>query len=497
MKSNSTSEIRISFKNLIYKFLQIPGWQINTAQHWCVFGTNASGKGTLASLMTEELMPESGSITGLPDKVCILSFESQQAFYEKELYEEDTDFLDHIDYGTTVLEMLFEHCSDSDIEKKSQITELANHFNLSPLLNRGYRLLSSGEARKVLLLREVFHDNDLIILDEPYEGLDLQSIEDVNQLLQQLILSGKHLLLLVNRIADIPAWISHLAIQHQGRFIAQGQAEEILNLPELEQLIELNKTTPLLPPAPVQDADMGADKGDPLVKMENTQIIYDEIYQFRALFWQLNKGEHTIITGPNGAGKSTLLQLITGDHAQCYGNNLHIFGIKRGSGESIWELKKHIGIISASLHRDYRAGGNVLSTVISGLYDSIGLYTRPSEADKKVALHWLDIMGLKSLAKRGFRQLSFGQQRLVLIARGLIKQPPLVILDEPTQGLDDLNRHMVLTFIEKLADLKQTTLLFVSHRQDEHLPLFKHQLEFVIDESEDALFKVNTKKEFS
>lgn len=485
VETMNAPEYPITFTELSCELLSIHHWQIHANEHWCILGSNGSGKGLLANLICKEIKPESGTISNLPDNISLLSFETQQSLYEKELYEEDTDFLDHIDHGTTVKELIFEHCLDS--APQSQIIEtLAAELHITHLYDRGYRLLSSGEARKVLLLREISQDNSFIILDEPFDGLDVTSYMDVNRLLSVLISQGKHLLLMVNRATDIPEWITHIAIQHRGQFIFQGTEAEVKNHSEYQQLSQIHHTNIQLPKA-INDR---LQSNDPLIKMTDTRVSYGDTLQFSHFNWQLNSGEHCIITGPNGAGKSTLLQLITGDHPQCYGNQLEVFGIKRGSGESIWDIKKHMGIISSSLHRDYRAQGSALTTVISGLYDSIGLYNRPTLADKKLALEWLRLIGLESLANKGFRQLSYGQQRLILIARGLIKQPALLILDEPTQGLDDVNRHLVLAFIEKLADLKQTTLLFVSHRQDEHLPLFKHRLDFYKSESGLALYDI-------
>jgi len=478
-------ESSIIFKALSCQLLSIENWQLAPSEHWCILGNNGSGKGLLASLLCREIMPEAGTITNLPDNISLLSFETQQSLYEKELYEEDTDFLDHIDQGTTVRELIFEFCLTSDRQRKL-IEQLATELKITRLYDRGYRLLSSGEARKVLLLREISQNNELIILDEPYDGLDITSLTDINRLLSLLVSQGKHLLLMVNRASDIPDWITHIAIQHRGHFITLGTESEVKNHPEFIQLSQIHHSNIRLPKALGRQNVLHG----PLVRMTDTQVSYGNTIQFSQFNWELFPGDHSIITGPNGAGKSTLLQLITGDHPQCYGNHLEMFGIKRGSGESIWDIKKHLGIISSSLHRDYRAQGSVLTTVISGLYDSIGLYTRPSLADKQLALEWLNLIGLESLANKGFRQLSYGQQRLVLIARGLIKQPALLILDEPTQGLDDVNRHLVLAFIEKLADLKQTTLLFVSHRQDEQLPLFKHRLNFEELETGHALYSI-------
>lgn len=219
-------------------------------------------------------------------------------------------------------------------------------------------------------------------------------------------------------------------------------------------------------------------------------MLHGDITQFEELSWEVQPGEHTITTGPNGAGKFTLLQLITGDHSQCYRNGLTVLARERGTGESVWEIKRQIGIVSHALHRGHRIQGNSLSVVVSGFFDSIGLYTKPTSTQLGRAAHWLEVLGLAEDATTVFQQLSWGQQRMVLIARGLIKQPPLLILDEPTQGRDDINRHLVLDLIERLVDLRRTTILFVSHRQDEHLPLFNHRVQFRPSQRDDVRFDI-------
>lgn len=469
-------------KNLHFRTLHIDLWKTAPNETWCLLGGNASGKGLLAAVLTGKERPERGAVLELPSNVRWASFEQQQEIYERELRNDDTDYLDRIDPGTTSLEMLLQSgCSRTDA------IDLARKLHIEEILDRGYKLLSSGEARKVLLLKEILSKPNLLILDEPFEGLDTDSRAELLTLVQKLVSDGQALLFLVNRIDDIPECATHLGLLHRGRLIDSGIKEAVLAKTEFRQLVSLEKRAiPELPPPPPEPFE----SFETIARMRQCSVRYGDVIQFEGFDWDLKAGEHTLITGPNGAGKSTLLQLLSGDHPQCYQNDLQIFGFQRGTGESIWDIKKHIGIVSASLHRDYRAPGNALTTVVSGFYDSIGLYQQATLAQKQLALQWLEIMGLRDYANTFFRQLSWGQQRLVLIARGLIKQPPLLILDEPTQGLDDLNRHLVLAFIEKLADLKRTTLLFVSHRQDEQLSLFKRRINFTPSEDRIALYKI-------
>ena len=200
------------------------------------------------------------------------------------------------------------------------------------------------------------------------------------------------------------------------------------------------------------------------------------------LSWQVNPGEHWQIVGPNGAGKSTLLSLITGDHPQGYSNDLTLFGRRRGSGETIWDIKKHIGYVSSSLHLDYRVSTTVRNVILSGYFDSIGIYQAVSDRQQKLVQQWLDILGIdKRTADAPFHSLSWGQQRLALIVRALVKHPTLLILDEPLQGLDPLNRQLIRRFVDVLISEGETQLLFVSHHAEDAPACITHRLEFVPD----------------
>ena len=196
----------------------------------------------------------------------------------------------------------------------------------------------------------------------------------------------------------------------------------------------------------------------------------------------MNPGEHWQIVGPNGAGKSTLLSLITGDHPQGYSNDLTLFGRRRGSGETIWDIKKHIGYVSSSLHLDYRVSTTVRNVILSGYFDSIGIYQAVSDKQHKLAQQWLDILGRDSrVADAPFHSLSWGQQRLALIVRALVKHPTLLILDEPLQGLDPLNRQLIRRFVDILIAEGETQLLFVSHHAEDAPSCITHRLEFIPD----------------
>ncbi|MCT8987017.1 ATP-binding cassette domain-containing protein [Shewanella sp. KJ10-1] len=171
-----------------------------------------------------------------------------------------------------------------------------------------------------------------------------------------------------------------------------------------------------------------------------------------------------------------------GDHPQCYSNDIDIFGKKRGSGESIWEIKQHIGMVSSALHMQYRVNCNAIDVIVSGFYDSIGLYQKPTQQQVAIATEWLAMLHMGHLAKTAFKQLEYGQQRLLLIARAIVKQPTLLILDEPYQGLDYLGRRLIKNSLELIAKEQLTQLLYVSHYQQDSLDSIEHFIEFVADD---------------
>ena len=445
--------------------LSIDRLEMRPGECWAVLARNGSGKQMLTGVITGDARLREGVVSHGFARIGVLSFETQQALYEQELKLDDSDFMDRPDPGSTVRELLG---IDGDVP------EALAFLNLEAILDRGYRLLSSGEGRKALLARTLLENPDFLVLDEPYDSLDIRTRTELQAFFARLAAAGKpQMLFLFNKADELSTWHSHVAIIEQGNLIAQGEKSTVMADPAVTALLAFDPDS-----LPAWPADLPRpEPGDPLVSLSEGSVRYGDSVIFSGVNLAVNRGDHTLLTGANGSGKSTLLNLVTGDHPQCYGNDLTVLGYRRGSGESIWDVKKQIGIVSPGLHRDHRVPGAALHIALSGFFDSIGLYDTPTAEQIDHARQWLALVGMADRAGVPFKQLSYGEQRLVLVARALVKQPALLILDEPTQGLDDINRHRVMYFLEHLSSQHRTTIIMASHRLDEQLPLFKHHLD--------------------
>lgn len=444
--------------------LTIASLAIKPGESWCFYGSGRSGINEFLALLEGNLADVEAETLRLPIAPAIISFAAQQDIFEEEIRNDDSDFLDQPDPGTLAHEFL---------PPEALASPLIDLFDLRRVLHNGYRQLSSGQSRKLLLLKALLGGATTVVLDSPYDGLDNFACRELDRVFSQLERDNLQLLVLVRNVEDIPAWCDNLAVFHQGNLSRQGPRGEIF--PQVSGTASASTLFQACPLATEEATATTLPPGE-LVVLQNGFASYGETAIFSGVDLSISRGQHTLVTGPNGCGKSTLLHIITGDNPKCYANDLTIFGIRRGTGESIWEVKQHLGIVSPELHRSYRVPGSALHVVLSGLFDSIGLYRKVSSLQEKTAASWLAAIDLAEQAATPFRRLSYGDQRLVLIARALIKQPPLLILDEPTQGLDSAARRSLLDFLEIVSRGEKTTILYVSHREDEFRTFFRQRL---------------------
>lgn len=438
-------------------------WSIEPRQHWMVTGANGSGKSALAAVLNGAGDIVSGSIEGLPPRVGIVSFEEQAALIAEELKKDDADILDVIAEGTTVSEVFRRDCADDELA-----IELAGLFGLRELLGRAFRKLSTGESRKMMLVRALANRPDLLVLDEPFDGLDIDMFSQLQTYLNNLSQTVP-MVIVLNRLDECPEFITDIAYIEHGTLHHQVKRSDAQAYAELYQLLHLKTTNLAVPAADPENPVPTLDPTQPLVRLKDTSIRYGDTNIFSGLDWTIQPNEHWQLSGPNGSGKTGLLSLITGDHPQCYVNDIFVFGYQRGSGESIWQIKQFIGYVSTALQWEYRVSISLRNVIISGFYDSIGLYTKCTDRQRRIADEWLALLGMTERADDPFNKLSYGDQRLLLIARAMVKHPPLLILDEPCLGLDDINRQLVLALIEKICAGTETSVLYVNHHPEDKI----------------------------
>ncbi|GGA68399.1 ABC transporter [Neiella marina] len=436
--------------------LTIDNWSIG-GQSWGIVGRNDSGKALVFELLQQNLR-FSGCVSGVPSAIATVSFGEQEALVARELKNDESDLLDEFDPGTLVIELLHETGAPSE-----QCLALAEQFALTDLLQQGFRTLSTGETRKLMLARALLSQPQVILLEDPFEGLDVQARHDISELLERLAVQGIQLLLMVDRPSDLPAWLPSIAVFAGGQLVASGQASEVQ---QSSHWLTLNLSEAPNEPPPVSETATTLAADEPVFELRRGRVSYGANVVFNGLDWAIQQGEHWRVIGPNGSGKSTLLKLICGDHPQCYSNDIRQFGIQRGNGESIWDIKRHIGMVSSELQLNYRVRVTVLTVVLSGYFDSIGVYRHVNQHHKTHALAWLKWFHAEHLAKKLFHQLSYGEQRLILVIRALVKSPLLLILDEPLQGLDEANAQLVLTAVNRIIESGSSQLLYVSHREE-------------------------------
>lgn len=317
--------------------------------------------------------------------------------------------------------------------------------------NRKLRTFSSGEQKKEFLRYCINQNPDYIIFDNPFDHLDQSSRAALFSTLEKLSASVR-IIQLVNRATDLLPFI-----QNKGHITDNSFALNKISAAETNQK---NVVKPLLPKS-LKPFDF---KESILIKMNGISVSYDNRIIVDSISWTIKQGEFWQLVGPNGSGKSTLLSMITGDNPKGYGQELYLFGRKKGSGESVWEIKKQIGIFSTAMMELFQRNNTLEQMILSGFFDSIGLYTEPTTLQKQIVAQWLDVIQMSHLKNKIFNQLSMGQQRVALIVRAVLKHPPLVILDEPVEGLDDANVALVIQLINILMQETKMTILYVSHR---------------------------------
>ncbi len=456
-------------------------WRINKGEQWALLGPNGAGKTALASIISGEQMHFSGECRRPGDAataaVAYVCFERARSLVARDRKLDVSEFNpDASDSGTRVADLLPLRADPAGC------AEWIQRLDMSPFLDRGLRYISTGQMRKALLAGAILSRPGLLILDSPLDGLDAASRESLTAALGDLLQTDQPVLLLLRELLDIPEQCSHVLALDRGRAIASGERREVLSSTAVKALMQ-PPTPPLraLPDAARRvrrDGD-GDGHDNALIRLRGVSVSYGDTRILHDINWTFTSDDHCCMSGPNGCGKTTLLGLITGDNHKAYGQDVSLFGRRRGSGESVWDIKRQFGQVDTQLQLTFSRGMRVVEVVTSGFFDSVGLYDDWGDSQREQAAAWLETLGLADIAGDAFDALSFGMQRMVLLARAMVKSPRILVLDEPALGLDGQHRRLLLRALEHIVAETDTRLLFVSHSPGELPDCINQFLRFI------------------
>lgn len=451
----------VSIHNLNLKYQQKTvlrdlNWNINTGDNYVLFGESGSGKTSLAKIIAGQLSAigdvkiNFDTNSSLPATVLFVeswyqfkNLEGVANFYYQQRYtsQQAKDTL-------TVHAELVSYGKEKGLHF-DQVEPILEALNFSSFASSQLIELSSGEHKKLQLVKALWLKPQLLIIDQPYTGLDATSRKNLNILLEQVSADGVQLILICND-SELPNSINRFAEIRDGQFI---QVDSITQSSHSEN--HLREIPDFLKESPVYSSQ-------DIVKMVDVNISYGEKHVLKNINWEVKTGEKWLLQGHNGSGKSTLLSLVNGDHPQSYANELYLFGNRRGSGESIWDIKQHIGLISPEFHWYFDPSATVWQSIASGFYDTVGLFQQLPYSKSEQVNELVDYFGLTACKDELLSTLPLGRQRLVLLARTIIKNPELLILDEPCQGLDLQQTQHFNQLVDALCS-NGMTLIYVGH----------------------------------
>jgi molybdate transport system ATP-binding protein len=464
------------------RILEGTSWEVRQGEHWAVVGPNGAGKSTLVRALAGAAPVVQGAIfpadpMRLRGQAAVVSFERQRGMMAREDQEEVHRHFSGDQAGGRRVEDFFSLPGG----RARRRLILPPAFRIEHLLDRRIRELSTGEIRRFQIALALASAPRLLILDEPFEGLDFSFRSELAVIINGLMDSERAVVLVAHRRREILPHITHILGVKDGAVVFQGPREEP-SVQEGWQALYAAHSPPRIR-LPLSTGLKAGPSAEPLIELHDVTVVHDGIPVFKNLSWVVRAGEHWALCGPNGSGKTTLLSLIAGDHPQAYANRVRVFGERRGGGRSIRELKSGIGFISAELQVRYRTSVTAAEAVLSGFFDSVGLYRRASPRQQAAANALMESLGISHLAAKKFNHLSQGEQRMVLLGRAMIKLPRLLVLDEPCQGLDSSNRRLILEAVDRIAAAGATTLLYVSHHADEIPACMTHRLRLVRDDA--------------
>lgn len=494
-KSSSVNKLLISFRNvsirqynsLVFEELD---FDIEKGQNWALVGKSGSGKSTfLDFIMGKASMARGEANYPYFDSYIAVHHQDDPFFNRYKLMTQVSarhEFRNLSNTSDFYYQQRFNSCDSEDSDTVENylsaikvvqasgfwsFKRVTERLNLLPLLDKQLIKLSNGETKRLLIASALIRNPILLLLDNPLNGLDVAARQDFNELIREISDSGISIIMATTP-AEIPEAISHVAVLDQGKIISKVPSDQFnpenlylntadkINRDELKELLSQTKW-------PLYQTIIG---------MENVSIRYGDKLILDRVNWQMKQGERWMLVGHNGAGKSTLLSLINGDNPQAFANKIILFDQRKGTGESIWEIKKKIGYVSPELFQYFPTGNTCLQVIESGFDDTIGLFRASSKSKAETSRRWMNLLRIEEYAGRMFRNVPVSVQRICMLARAMVKNPVLLILDEPCLGLDFAQQEQFKNLIDEICSTSKLSLIYVSHYQHEMPDCITHSL---------------------
>ncbi|MXV51533.1 ATP-binding cassette domain-containing protein [Pedobacter sp. HMF7647] len=465
-------------------------FSVKKGESWALLGPSGSGKSALLAAIAgklnitgtevsygfhdeyvsrhridDPLFTYQHLISYVPQKHHFKNLSNTSDFYYQQRYnsEDSEDAMVVKDYLTAI--------KIPDGRNYWTVQKVTERLHLTSLLDKQLIKLSNGETRRLLIAASLLRNPLLLLLDSPFTGLDTDTRKELHSLVNDIVNFGITVIMATSP-SEIPEVLTHVAILDKGQIINEMHRSDfkpdMVDIPALKEADQA-KLHDLLSAKPVEVYNE-------IISMRNVNVRYGDVTVLRDVNWVVKQGEAWALMGHNGAGKSTLLSLVNGDNPQAYSNDIFLFDRKRGSGESIWDIKSKTGYVSPEMLQYFATSSNCLQVVESGFYDTMGLFRASSIKLAAIAMQWMELIGIQEHAKQLFKKVPASVQRLCLLARALVKNPPLLILDEPCQGLDEQQQRHFKELVDSMFRETNLTLIYVTHYQDELPDCIRHTL---------------------
>ena len=497
--SNQNSLLKIENLNFSIdgtSIIQQVNFELMSGESLAITGASGSGKTILGKLLSGQIQSKSGALVFSSNlkRVMVdqqdhfIAFSGRRSMHYSQRYEKLG--MENVPVLSEFLRRMMRQNRGCQLSE-NEFERIMEQMEIGHLADRKILELSNGERKRTQLAIALLQHTDLLVLDQPFVGLDLNSRENLTRLLKQQMDLGVCLIIICDphHIPESIHWVLELKNGTQNQFVERKRYQSQIDDETIQVGLMEQQLFRLLPEP--------SKLFDEVVFMKNVNVTFGDKQVLQDINWRIKRGEQWALLGPNGAGKTTLLSLISADNPQGYNNHLVLFDRKRGSGESIWDIKKRIGFVSPELHLYFLRGAGIFNTIPglsnsrqqvystltcleiiqSGFHDEIGFNSAITDWQVKLANTWLSILGLNHLRKRLFTQASLGEQRSLLLARALVKSPELLILDEPCQGLDHQQIRRFIRLLDAVCEHMQTTLIYVTHQPEEIPTCVSHLLE--------------------